>query len=162
MLLSKKVVGLVVLISVPSMFWQARASASAADHYNRLPNVVLKAQRAVEKGHPERALDLLAGRIDSLPFPAGQAHAHALICQAHYQKQDYLSAEKSCDVAANTGRPSWSHLNNRGVMRFMLGRYDEALTDFRQAASIMVSASKEQSRSIRSNVSAATRRLASR
>ncbi|MGI9285933.1 MAG: tetratricopeptide repeat protein [Pseudomonadales bacterium] len=161
MLLSKKLVGMIVLISVPSMFWQASVSANVVDHY-RLPNVLLKAQRAVEKGHPERALELLAGRIDSLPSPNGQAQAYALICQAQYQQQDYASAEKSCDIAANTGRPRWSHFNNRGVMRFMLGRYDEALIDFRQAASIMVSASKVQSRSIRSNVTAAKRRLASR
>ena len=161
MLLSKKLVGLVVLISVPSMFWQARVSANVADHY-RLPHVLLKAERAVERGNPDHALDLLAGRIDDLRDPSMQAVAHALNCQALYQKQDYLGAEKSCDVAVNTGRPNWSHLNNRGVMRFMLGRYNAALTDFRQAASIMVSASKEQSRSIRSNVSAAQRRLASR
>ena len=161
MLLSKNLVGWVVLVSVPGMFWQAGASASVADHY-RLPNALQKAERAVERGHPDHALGLLEGRIDGLREPSTQAVAHALICQAHYQKQDYVRAEKSCDLAANTGRPSWNHLNNRGVMRFMLGRYDEALSDFRQAASIMLSASSAQSRSIRSNVSAAKRRMASR
>ena len=95
MLLSKKLVGMIVLISAPSMFWQASVNANVVDHY-RLPNVLLKAQRAVEKGYPERALGLLAGRIDGLRHPDNQAQAHALICQAQYQKQDYASAEKSC------------------------------------------------------------------
>lgn len=161
MLLSKKLVGWVALVSVPSMFWQAGASAGVADHY-RLPNALLKAERAVERGDPDRALGLLEGRINDWRHPTSQAEAHAVICQAHYQKRDYVSAEKSCNIAVNTGRPSWSHLNNRGVMRFKLGRFDEALTDFRQAASIMLSASTTQSRSIRSNISAAQRRTASR
>ena len=161
MLQSKKLVGLCLLASLPMIFWQTKVSAGVADTY-RLPSVLVQAQQAVEKGKPGRALGLLAGRIDSLRDPDHQAQAHAVICQAQYQQQDYASAEKSCDIAATTGRPSWSHFNNRGVMRFMLGRHDEALTDFRQAASIMLTASQQQSRSVRRNVSAAQRRLASR
>lgn len=159
MLLSKKLVGLLVLVSLPGMFWQVKVNASVVDHYT--PNVLLKAQRAVEKGKPARAIGLLDGRIQTLRDPNHQAEAHALICQAQYQQRDYASAEKSCDIAVNTGRPSWSHFNNRGVMRFLLGRYSEALTDFRRAASIRVTASSEQSRAMRKNASAAQRRLAS-
>lgn len=160
MLLSKKLVGMLALISLPGMIWHATASASVEDTY-RLPSVLVLAQRAVEKGKPRHALALLDGRIDSLRDPNHRAQAHALVCQAHYQQKDYVNAEKSCDIAASTGRPSWSHFNNRGVMRFTLGRYDEALTDFRRA-STMLTASQQQSRSIRSNVAAAKRRLATR
>ncbi len=154
----KKLVGMLAVIALLGM-WQTPVNASVADTYH-LPTVLVQAQRAVEKGNPEHALDLLAGRIEALRAADHQAQAHALVCQARYQQQDYVSAEKSCDIAVNTGRPSWSHVNNRGVMRFMLGRYDEALTDFRHAASIRVSASLQQSRSIRRNVAAAERRLA--
>ena len=158
MLPTKKKLELFVLVTLISV-WHIPVSASVAHTY-RLPALLVHAQRAVRKVEPEQALDLLVGRIESLRDADHRAQAHALVCQARYQQQDYVSAEKSCDAAINTGKPSWSHVNNRGVMRFMLGRYDEALTDFRHAASIMVSASLQQARSIRRNVTAAQRRLA--
>ena len=158
MLRTKNLIGLFTLVT---LVWHTQLSASVAHSY-RLPTVLVQAQRAVEKGNPGRALDLLNGRMENLREPNDKAQAHALVCQAKYQQQDYANAEKSCDMAVNTGRPSWSHFNNRGVMRFVLGRYEEALADFRQAAAIMLTASQQQSRSIRSNVAAAERRLASR
>lgn len=161
MLQSKKLAGLLALAALPAMFWQTTASAGLADSY-RPPSVVVLAQRALDKGKSVRALALLDGRIEGLRDSNHQAQAHALVCQALYQKKDYVAAEKSCDIAVSTGRPSWSHFNNRGVMRFALGRYGEALTDFRQAASTMLTASRQQSRSVRSNIAAAKRRMASR
>ncbi len=159
MLIAKKLVGLLV-ISVPAMLWQANVSAEVLDSLH-LPNVLLKAEKALAKGNPDRVLELLETRIGNLHRPADQAQGYALICQAHYQKQDYDSAEKFCDKAANTGRPYWSHFNNRGVMRFKLGHYDAALTDFRQAASTMYLASHVQARSVRRNVAAAQQRQVS-
>jgi len=82
---------------------------------------------------------------------------------AEYQKHDYISAEKSCDLAVKSDRPNWSHYNNRGVMRFMLGDYEAALGDFRRAASFaLMPGSKSESRSIRKNVYATEKILASR
>lgn len=159
MSVTKKLVGLLIIIT-PAMAWQANVSAEVLG-FNRQPIVLLKAERAVATGNPDRVLALLETRIGNIHRPADQAQGYALICQAHYQKQDYNSAEKSCDKAANTGKPSWSHFNNRGVMRFKLGQYDAALTDFRQAASSMYSASRVQARSVRSNVAAAQRHLES-
>ena len=162
MLISKKLVGLLALISVTSMAWQTEASADTMDNH-RLPSVLQKAERALENEDPDRAIGLLEGRIDAMRHQVAQAQAHTLMCKAHYQKQDYLSAEKSCDLAVTTDRLNWSHLNNRGVMRFMLGRYDEALNDFSHAGAIaLLPASTSQSRSIRNNVSAAQRHIASR
>ncbi len=161
MLQSKNLVGLFTLAALPGIFWQTPVSASMADGY-RPPTVLVQAQRAVEKGKPKRALDLLAGRIEALRAADHRAQAHALVCQARYQQRDYAGAEKSCDIAVSTGTPNWSDVNNRGVMRFLLGRYHDALTDFRHAASIGVTASLQQSRSMRRNAAAAQRRLASR
>ena len=158
MLLAKKIVGILV-VTASAMAWQANVSADFYG-FTRQPIVLIKAERAVAKGNPDRVLELLATRMDNIHRAEDQAQAYALICQAHYQKQNYASAEKFCDKAANIGKPSWSHLNNRGVMRFKLGQYDAALTDFRQAATRMYSASHAETRSVRRNLAAAERRLA--
>ena len=157
MFISKKLIGLFTLLFVTSMFWQTQASADTMERH-RLPIALKKAERALRNQDPDRAISLLEGRIDGMRHKVAIAQAHALICKAHYQTHDYLSAEKSCDLAVTTGRPNWSHVNNRGVMRFMLGRYDDALKDFSRAASrALIHASHSQSRSIRKNIAAAQR-----
>jgi Flp pilus assembly protein TadD len=158
MSLSKKIIGLVSLVLVSGMFWQTGVSAAVINH-SHVPTVLLKSERAVVKGQADRALSLLAGKIEDMKDASHRAQGHALVCQALYQKQDYINAEKSCDIAVKEGKPNQSHLNNRGVMRFMLGRYDEALRDFRKAVLIVSVDSPSLSKSVRRNLSAAERRV---
>ena len=107
-------------------------------------------------GEADRAIELLIAKVDDLQRPNLRSKGHALLCKAQYQKQGYVLAEEHCDKAVNLGSPSWSNLNNRGVMRFLLGRYDEALTDFTQASSIMLaSAPKSQMLSVKNNIASA-------
>ncbi len=59
----------------------------------------------------------------------------ALECRAHFDRRDFEAAERACDTAVARGhhQDMWSHFNNRGAVRLMLGRHDEALADFRKA-----------------------------
>jgi len=162
MLQLKRFVGLFTLVSLTSTFWQTQAYADTLESH-RLPIVLKTAERALRNQDPNRAMDLLKGRIDGMRHEVARAQAHALMCKAHYQASDYVSAERSCDLAVTTGHPNWSHFNNRGVMRFMLKRYEEALNDFSRAASLaLLPATNSQSRKISKNVYAAQRRIASK
>ena len=136
-----------IMAVVSSSLWQSNVSADVFDHYK--PNVLVKADRALQRGQPDRVLELLTGRIETLRHAPYRGEGYALVCKAYYQNQDFLRAEKACDDAVNATTSNWSHLNNRGVMRYLLGRYDEALSDFRQAAAV-----NAKSRSIRENLSA--------
>ena len=158
MLLSKRFTAISVLMAFPLTFWLTGASANAPV-YNPDPVVLKKAERMVSQGEADRAIELLTAKVDDLQRPNLQSRGHALLCRAQYQKQDYALAEEHCDKAVNLGSPNWSNLNNRGVMRFLLGRYNEALTDFTQAGSIMMlSAPKTQMRSVKSNIASAQTR----
>jgi Flp pilus assembly protein TadD len=113
----------------------------------------------VSRGETDRAIELLIANVDDLQRPNLRSKGHALLCKAQYQKQDYVLAEEHCDKAVNLGSPNWSNLNNRGVMRFLLGRYQEALTDFTQAASRMsLSAANSQKWSVKNNIASAQTR----
>lgn len=161
MLISKKAVGLVAFTSITSMFWQTHASAhTLEDHY---PTVRLKSvERALLNGSTDRAMDLLKGGIAGIPNDFDRAKAYSLMCKAQHQKRDYFSAEQSCDIAVTIDHTNWNHFNNRGVMRFMLGRFSEALTDFNRAASLArVPAPNSESRKISRNISATARRISS-
>jgi Flp pilus assembly protein TadD len=152
MKLIEKLSSILVLATASGMLWQAPAQADVFSHYQ--PNVLIKAERALQSGKPDRALTMLDGRIANLRHVGLQAQGHALVCKAHFQKRDFVSAEQACDKAVNTGEGSlsWSDVNNRGVMRLMLGRFDDALNDFHQAAVM-----NPGSRSIHRNISTAKR-----
>ncbi len=150
MKLSKKLINVCVLASVIGVFWQAQANAGVMAQYQ--PPVLLKAERAIENSNPDRVLSLLEGRITELHQASFQAEGHDLICQAYRDKGEYAKAEQACNEAVNLDGSAlnWSYLNNRGVMRLLLGRNDAALEDFRQAAVI-----NPNSRKVRRNMSVA-------
>jgi Flp pilus assembly protein TadD len=162
MLTSKKLATLSALAVLPLAFWLNGASASTFV-YHQDPIVLKKADRMLLRGEPDRAIELLSATVDDLQRPNMRSKGHAILCKAQHQKQDYMLAEEHCDQAVKQGGPNWSNLNNRGVMRFLLGRYDDALTDFNHAASIMmVSATKSQNRSVKNNIASAKLRLSER
>ena len=161
MFLSKKVPSLAILSLLPIVLWQSELNASATV-YNPTPKILVKAERSVTRGQSERVIELLGSKMDDLRRPEQKSTGYGFLCLAHYQKEDYVSAEKFCDKAVTTGSPNWSHLNNRGVMRVKLERYDEALVDFRKAASIMmVTAPNSQMHSVKHNISSIVGRIES-
>lgn len=127
-------ISVIAVATVTTLLWQSRANADTIDHYR--PTVLIKAERALERGNPERALTVLEGNVDGLRRDAYRADANALICRAQYEKGNYAAAERACDVAVELGDgpQAWTHLNNRGVMRLLQGRVEAALEDFEAAA----------------------------
>lgn len=97
--------------------------------------VLIQAERALTHGKPERAIALLSTKVDSLRLHEQRARGYALLCKAHFQKEAFTEAERACDAAVQEEEEDahWSHLNNRGVMRLLLGRLDEAEADFESA-----------------------------
>lgn len=150
MKLTKNLINICVLASVIGVFWSGLANADLRTQYQ--PPVLLEAERALEGSNPDRALTLLEGSIAELHQATFQAEGHDLICQAYRDKGEYSKAEQACNEAVNLGGSAlnWSYLNNRGVMRLLLGRNDAALEDFRQAAVI-----NPNSRKVRKNMSVA-------
>src|SRR6056297_281511 len=140
---------IIAVAAVTTLLWNARANADAIEHYQ--PNLLTQAERALERGRPDNALGLLEGRVEGFRRPAHQAQAHAVVCRAWYEKGEYHKAERACDAAVQLDGAAlaWSHLNNRGVMRLLLGRVDEALADFHAAAS-----KNPQAWSVRRNLAA--------
>ncbi len=159
MFLSKKIPTLAILSVLPFTLWQSEVNATV---FNLTPKVLVKAERSVARGQPDRVIQLLGSKVDDLSRLKQKSTGYGFLCLAHYQKEDYVSAEKFCNKAVTTGSPNWSHLNNRGVMRVKLERYDEALVDFRKAASIMmITAPISQRHSVKQNISSTVGRIES-
>jgi len=127
-------ISVIAVAAVTTLLWQSRANADAIEHYR--PTLLIKAERALERGNPDRALSLLEGKVDALRRDIYRADGNALVCRARYEKGDYTGAERACDEAVQLGGgpQAWSHLNNRGVMRLLQGRAEDALADFEAAA----------------------------
>lgn len=128
---------LITVIAVAAatmLLWNARANADALEHYR--PNLLTKAERALERGRPDQALGLVESRVEAFTHDTYRAQGYSLICRAWYEKGDFHKAERACDSAVQLGGGSlaWSHLNNRGVMRLLVGRTGEAMRDFQAAA----------------------------
>ena len=136
--------------AMSAVLWHSQAGADALDHYQPAP--LVKAERALERGDAQRALGLLEGRVDTLRGGVERARGHALVCRARFSQGEYELAERACDAAVEEGgaAAAWRHLNNRGVMRLMLGRSEEALADFRAAERLNPAAG-----SVRRNLAAA-------
>ena len=146
----KNLFSVLAIASVAALLWQADAYADALDHYQ--PSVLAKANRALQQGDSGRTLALLEHRVADLRSGSYRAEGYDLICRAYFLQQNFQAAEQNCDRAVRAGgtASAWSHLNNRGVMRLLLDRPDDALVDFRRAAAI-----KPGKRSVHRNLSLA-------
>jgi len=134
--------------------------ADAGTVFQQIPSVLEKAERSIARAEPERVIALLSGKVEGLVRPQYRAKGYGLLCKAYYQKQDYVTAEAFCDKAVDRAEPNWSQLNNRGVMRFKLARYADALADFKRAASIMMLRAPLDGRhSVKRNISSAEQKL---
>jgi len=120
--------------AVSLMLWHSRVEAEPLEHHR--PAVLIKAERALARGNPDRALALLESGRAELRRNPDRAEASGLVCRAYYERGDYAAAEAACDTAVALGESNeraWSYLSNRGVMRLLLGRVDEAIHDFEAA-----------------------------
>jgi tetratricopeptide (TPR) repeat protein len=164
MFTSRKINVLSTLFTLLIGFWLNGASAGTLSHITE-SNTFKKAELMLSRSELDSAIELLGTKVDSFQRRDIKAKGHALLCNAHYQKQDFVIAEEHCDQAVILGDGNWSNLNNRGVMRFMLGRYEESLVDFKRALLPMLLAEKlltgkSQKAAVKSNIESAQRRLA--
>lgn len=118
------------------LLWHGQAQSDAIDAYQ--PQVLKRAGRALELGRPELALSRLEGETENLRPGPLRAAGFGLACRAWFELEDFASAQQACDAAVREGggASAWSHLNNRGVMRLMLGEVEAALADFNAAAEL--------------------------
>lgn len=107
-----------------TLLWHNRAAADTLGDYQ--PTVVRQAQWALQHGNHDHALALLAHRSAELRRWRAEAQGNALVCQAWFQKGDYVRAEHACDLAVRAAEPNGQYLYNLAVMRLLLGRIDEA------------------------------------
>jgi hypothetical protein len=78
------------------------AQADVLSQYQ--PEVLLKAEQALEQGQPERALSLLHSQRAILSHGKFRAQGLALTCDAYVQQQDYDRAEDVCADAVAFSR----------------------------------------------------------
>lgn len=129
------VFNLVVAASIMAPLWHGPVGADTIGHYQ--PTVLRKAEAALQNGHADHALALLQGRGAELRRWRAVAQGYDLMCRAWFEKGDYASAERACDEAVLAGGDSaWTYVYHRGVMRLLLGRVDEGVSDLRRAASM--------------------------
>ena len=128
-------ISLIAAVSLTTLFWHGPAGADTLGQYQ--PPVLRKAELALQHGLPDHALALLEGRAAELRQWRAQAQGSDLMCRAYFDKGDYASAERACDAAVLAGGESaWRYVYHRGVMRLLLGRVDEGVSDLRRAASM--------------------------
>lgn len=102
------------------------------------PGFLRQAERALNRGAPERALKIVQANQDRELKRHHRADAHGLVCRAQLQLDAPVQARTACLAALNTdqGTSNWRFLNNLGVAEMSLGNYDAAKTAFIRAASI--------------------------
>jgi tetratricopeptide (TPR) repeat protein len=125
-------INLLAVTVMLTLLWHNRAAADTLGDYQ--PTVVRQAQWALQQGNHDHALALLAHRGAELRRWRAEAQGNGLICQAWFQKGDYVQAEQACDLAVRAAGDNGQYLYNRAVMRLLLGRIDEAVADLKMAA----------------------------
>jgi hypothetical protein len=131
----RRFISLAAAVSVTALLWHGPAGADTIGHYQ--PTALRKAEAALQNGHADHALALLQGRGAELRRWRAVAQGYDLMCRAWFEKGDYASAERACDAAVLAGGDSaWTYVYHRGVMRLLLGRVDEGVSDLRRAASM--------------------------
>ena len=121
----------VLILSV--LMWHGKANADIGARYS--PPVLFKAERALDRGNPDRAVELMRGSISESRRRGVKSDVNSILCRAYYQQGDFSLAEQACTQALELGAAgvAWSNFNNRGVMRLLQGRYEEAIADLRSA-----------------------------
>ncbi|GAB5451609.1 MAG: hypothetical protein Hals2KO_19370 [Halioglobus sp.] len=152
MRINRVIISLVGVVTVLTLAWHTRINADTGA--GTQPAVLERAERALQKQQPERALALLSDQAETALRADVRSDAWGLICRAYFQQGDYESAELACTAALEEGDSllAWSHLNNRGVMRMAQRRFDAAIEDFHAAMRINPRAS-----SVRRNLAMAER-----
>lgn len=111
------------------------ASADAAMHYE--PSFLRQADRALLRGDPNRALEIVEAHRDDQLRGRYRASALGLACRANLALYRHEAAKSACVAAIqlDTSRKNWRYFNNLGVAELGLGNRSAAHDAFLQAAS---------------------------
>lgn len=114
---------------------QSPAFAGSITDIMSTPPLLIKAERAFDKGYHARVVDLLENRTASFK-PAAQSRATSLLCQSHAQLGNAGKAIDACTSSIGFAPAHWADFNARGGAYYSLGRYDKAAEDFARAAAL--------------------------
>lgn len=112
---------------------QSPAFAGSITDIMSTPPLLIKAERAFDKGYHARVVELLSGELASFKSNA-QSRASSLLCQSHVQLGNARAAIKACNAAIGYAPVHWADLNARGGAYYSLGHYGRAAADFAKAA----------------------------
>lgn len=117
-----------VVISMPT------SAASVSDHYQ--PGFMLKAERALQRGRAQQALDVLAAAQQSIAGSRYEAKAMGIRCEAYLAMGQAEAAREQCQgaIERSSSLHSWSYHNNLGVAEMQLGNLEAAEQHFHRAA----------------------------
>lgn len=100
------------------------------------PEFVQRAEVALAAGNTERAVGLIAPRIDRLRGDYARNRAYATLCNAHLRQKDYDAAGRACKLAAENRYATWSDHNNLGAWHYLTGDLESARAQFEKAADL--------------------------
>lgn len=100
------------------------------------PEFIQRAQVALANGNTERAVGLVAPRMERLRSEYARQRAYATLCNAHLQQRDYDAARDACRRAAENRYATWSDFNNLGAYHYLTGDAEAAHAQFEMAASL--------------------------
>jgi Tfp pilus assembly protein PilF len=100
------------------------------------PEFVQRAEVALANGNTERAVGLIAPRIDRLRGEYARSRAYGTLCNAHLRQKAYDLAGEACRLAAANRYATWSDFNNLGAWYYLTGDLDAARQQFEKAADL--------------------------
>ena len=111
---------------------QSPAFAGSITDIMSTPPLLIKAERAFDKGYHARVVDLLGNGTKSFK-PAAQSRAASLLCQSHIQLGNAHKAIDACTASLSFAPTHWADFNARGGAYYKLGHYGKAADDFAKA-----------------------------
>lgn len=129
-----RVFAVTALAAVAGLTGSPSALADLSSHYT--PGFLRHAERAMQRGAPERALAIIAPRLEGSLKEHDRAEAHGIVCQAQLRLGSLEEARQACITALDLDgtRSNWRFLNNLGVAEMQLGNFSEAEQAFSLAA----------------------------
>ncbi|HKL62674.1 MAG TPA: hypothetical protein VJ883_04855 [Woeseiaceae bacterium] len=122
-----------LLLIITSAVGAGDAAADGLDRHTT-PQFVQRAEIALAEGNLERAVGLVAPRVERLRGEYARNRAYATLCNAHLRQQDYDLAGEACTIAADSRYASWSDYNNLGAYHYLTGDLAAARESFERAS----------------------------
>lgn len=122
-----------LLLVLTSAAGAADAAAAGLD-LQTTPEFVQRAEIALAEGNLERAVGLVAPRVERLRSDYARNRAYATLCNAHLRQKDYGLAGAACTRAAESRYANWSDYNNLGAYHYLTGDFAAAREYFELAS----------------------------